>query len=203
MSKHGEIPRIMFQCIEQIKLRGITEEGIFRIPGTNSKIQLIRKLLQDGKKVDFDKIDIPTVASILKLWLRELPTPLVPFSHYSKLIALGGTVKQVTEQEKMALMGKVKGVIVTIPNPEWNCLRALMTFLHNVAKKGEVNKMQPKNLATVMAPNIIYRNPEEFDIKNHLAVIRLSQEMAPAIGIITVLIQEVDFFFKKDEHLGK
>jgi len=99
-------------------MRGITEEGIFRIPGTHSKITEIRKRLQTGKNVDFHKIDILTVASIFKLWLRELPTPLIPFSHYSKLLALGGTLKKVTDKEKTACMDKVKRVIATIPNPE-------------------------------------------------------------------------------------
>jgi len=204
LSKHGEIPSIMFLCIEQIQIRGITEEGIFRIPGTHSKIQKTRKLLQDGKRVDFNEIDILTVASILKLWLRELPTPLIPFSQYSKLIALGGTVTKVTEKEKTVCMDKVKRVILSIPKSEYNCLRALMTFLHNVALKGEVNKMHAKNLAIVIAPNIMYRKPDEVDVKNALAAIRLSQEMAPTIEIITILIQEVEFFFfKKDKHVGK
>jgi len=202
LSKHGEIPSIMFLCMEQIQMRGITEEGIFRIPGTHSKIQKIRQRLHDGKRVDFHKIDILTVASILKLWLRELPTPLIPFSHYPKLIALGGTVMVLTENEKIACMDKVKRVVATIPNLEYSCLRALMTFLHKVAKEGEVNKMHPKNLAIVMAPNIMYRNPAEVDIKNALAAIRLSQEMAPAIEIITILIQEVALFFKKEKHAG-
>jgi len=203
ISKHGEIPSIMFWCIEQIQIRGMTEEGIFRIPGTHSKIQKIRKLLQDGKRVDLNEIDILTVASILKLWLRELPTPLIPFSQYSKLIALGGTVTKVTEKEKMVCMDKVKRVILSIPKPEYDCLRALMTFLHNVALKGEVNKMHAKNLAIVIAPNIMYRKPDEVDVQNALAAIRLSQEMAPTIEIITVLIQEVEFFFfKKDKHVG-
>jgi len=134
-SKHGEIPSIMFLCIKQIYLRGMTEEGILRTSGNNLKIQKIRKLLQDGKRVDYDKIDVRTVASVLKLWLRELPTPLIPFSHYSELMALGGTVTRVTENEKMACMDKVKRVIATIPNPEWNCLRVLMTFLHKVRGK--------------------------------------------------------------------
>jgi len=195
ISKHGKIPSIMFLCIEEIQMRGITEEGIFRIPGTHSKIMDIRKRLQEGKRVDFHKINILTVASILKLWLRELPTPLIPFSHYSKLLALGGTMTQVTDKEKTVCMDKVKRVIATIPNPEYFCLGTLMTFLHKVAKEGKVNKMNPKNLAIVMAPNIMYRNPEEVDIKNALAAIRLSKEMAPTIDIITILIQEVELFF--------
>jgi len=78
-----------------------------------------------------------------------------------------------------------------------------MTFLHKVGNEGKVNKMHPKNLAIVLAPNIMYRNPEEVDIKNGWAAIRMSEEMAPTIKIITILIQEVELvFLRKDKHVG-
>jgi len=118
LSMHGKIPSIMFLCIEQIQMRALAEEGIFRIPGTHSKLQETRKLLEAGKKVDFSEIDIMTVASLLKLWLRELPTPLIPFSHYSELIALGETLKKLRKGEKADWMDKVKRIVGTIPSPE-------------------------------------------------------------------------------------
>jgi len=67
-----------------------------------------------------------------------------------------------------------------------------------VAKKSKVNKMHPQNLATCMAPNILYRKPEE---EKALAPFLVSKEMAPAVAIITVLIQKVEFFFAKDNHV--
>jgi len=91
-------------------------------------------------------------------------------------------------------MDKVKRIILTIPSPEWDSLRFLMIFLKKVARKSELNKMHAKNLATVMAPNILYRKPEE-DVQNALFSFQSSKEMGPAIEIITVLIQEVEFFF--------
>jgi len=64
------------------------------------KIKETRKPLEAGKEVNFNEMDIETVASIFKLWLRELPTPLIPFTCYSKLLALGATVKKVRKEEK-------------------------------------------------------------------------------------------------------
>jgi len=83
-------------------MRGIEIKGIFRASVNHLKIQETRKLLEAGEKVNFSEIDIKTVASIFKLWLRELPTPLIPFRCYSKLFALGATVKKVTKEEKLA-----------------------------------------------------------------------------------------------------
>jgi len=97
-------------------------------------------------------------------------------------------------------MDKVKRIIVTIHSPNKECLRFLMIFLHKVAKKCEVNKMAPKNLAIVMAPNLMYKKQEEDDAKNALAKIMLREDMGPTIEIITKLIEEVEFFFwEKDK----
>jgi len=144
ISNDGKIPNTMSDCIDQLQKRGIEMVGILRTNGNHLKIQETRKLLETGKEVNFNEIDIETVASIFKLWLRELPTPLIPFTCYSKLLALGATVKKLRKEEKLAWMDKVKSIIVTIDSPEKECLRFLMEFLHKVAKKSEVNKMDPK-----------------------------------------------------------
>merc|ERR1719357_670056 len=140
LSKYGKIPNTMFECVKQLQKRGIEMEGIFQTSGNHLKIQETRKLLEAGEEVNFSEIDIKTIASIFKLWLRELPTPLIPFRCYFQLVALGATVEKLTKEEKLAWMDKVKKVIVTILSPEWECLRYLMIFLHKVAINSEVNK---------------------------------------------------------------
>jgi len=102
ISKYGKVPNTMFDCIKQLQVRGIEVEGIFKTSGNHLKVQETRKLLEAGEEVNFSELDIETVSSIFKLWLRELPTPLIPFRCYSKLLALGATVKKVTKEEKLA-----------------------------------------------------------------------------------------------------
>jgi len=197
ISEDGKIPNIMFDCIEQLQKRGIEMKGIFRTSGNHFKIEETRKQLEAGKEVNFRDLDIKIVASILKRWLRELPTPLIPFTCYSELLALGATVKKVTKEEELACMDKVKRIIVTIHNPEKECLRFLMKFLHKVAEKSAVNKMDPKNLATVMAPNIMYKKPAEDKAINALA---WREDFDSTIEIISRLIEDVEFFFlEKDK----
>ena len=76
--------------------------GIFRLPGQASRVQDLKELYDQGKhcrliwwwgmstcqlspgcQQDFPASeDVHTVASLLKLYLRELPEPLVPFVSY-------------------------------------------------------------------------------------------------------------------------
>lgn len=64
-------------------LAGLHEVGIFRLPGQASRIQALKELYDSGSQEDFSTSeDMHTVASLLKLYLRELPEPVVPFGFY-------------------------------------------------------------------------------------------------------------------------
>lgn len=66
-----------------IILAGLHEVGIFRLPGQASRIQALKELYDSGSQEDFSSTeDVHTVASLLKLYLRELPEPVVPFVFY-------------------------------------------------------------------------------------------------------------------------
>lgn len=55
----------------------------------------MRQRWDHGERVDLEhEQDVPTVASLLKLFLRELPTPIVPEPHRKQLVlSLTGTRK--------------------------------------------------------------------------------------------------------------
>jgi len=199
LSKQGDIPNIMFECMTQLQMRGIDKEGIFRKSGNHIKIQETKELLMAGKKVCFFDLDIWVIANILKLWLRELPRPLIPIWHYSKLIALGKTLPKLTQEEVMDWNINVRKIIRTIKAPEIDCLRVLILFLNKFAKNSELNKMNADNLATIFAPNILYQKVDEDTVQTMEAVLLTGEEMGYAKHIVRVLIAEVEFFFFSDD----
>ena len=65
-------------------LGGLEEVGIFRLPGKASQIQALRELYDSGSQQDFPASeDVHNVASLLKLYLRELPEPVIPYIYYT------------------------------------------------------------------------------------------------------------------------
>lgn len=93
-----DVPPIVEKCCAAIEAHGLTSQGIYRVSGTRNKIERLRELLERGvyyllvdmKRLtrcsDVDGVDlnanewtsdINNVASVLKLWLRELPDPLM------------------------------------------------------------------------------------------------------------------------------
>jgi len=192
----GKVPDIMFQCMSQLYVRGINVKGIFRRTGNHLKIQETRKLLETGKDVCFEDLDIMVIASIFKLWLRQLPKPLIPVSYYSELITMGSRIGHlVKEEDVMKWKISLRKIIISIGDPELQCLGVLFLFLSKVTKNSEINNMSARSLATVMAPNILYKTVHEDMVPSKEAVIQTAQEMSNAMEIIRVLIEEVEFFF--------
>lgn len=87
-----QIPTIVTRCIEEVELRGMDMEGIYRKTGGTSQV----KMVQDGfeRTEDHDisdpDIDITAVTSVLKQYFRKLPTPLLTFDVYDGVLESNG-----------------------------------------------------------------------------------------------------------------
>ena len=83
-----QIPSVVTRCIEEVELRGMDIEGIYRKTGGSGQV----KLVQEGfdKTEDFDisdpSIDITAVTSVLKQYFRKLPVPLLTFDVYDRVL---------------------------------------------------------------------------------------------------------------------
>lgn len=67
-------------------LGGTKSEGIFRVPGDSDSVSEL-KLRIDRGYYNLEGVDDPNVlASLMKLWLRELLEPLVPEEMYNECV---------------------------------------------------------------------------------------------------------------------
>lgn len=128
---------------------------------------------------DISNIDVHSVASLLKLYLRELPESIMPSSYYQRFmnIALRYQDAREAKQKQEALDDLIDGMR-ELPQYNYNILKYLCDFLHTVGGKSSVNKMTMINLATVFGPNII-RNVTEADSPElMMATADLTQQLA-------------------------
>lgn len=76
------IPLVLKCCTEFIEKHGLVD-GIYRLSGVKSNIQKLRHAFDQGRVPDLteDAIlqDIHCVASLLKMYFRELPDPLLTY----------------------------------------------------------------------------------------------------------------------------
>ncbi|XP_064207966.1 rho GTPase-activating protein 24-like isoform X2 [Anguilla rostrata] len=157
--RYGEhaAPLVVEQCVAFIRERGLQEVGLFRQPGQATLVKELQDAFDAGEKPSFDSTDVHTVASLLKLYLRELPEPVVPFSRYQDFLLCG---KHILIDRKQGLL-ELKGLLHELPVANFNLLHYICQFLNEVQSHSSSNKMSTPNLATVFGPNILRPKAED------------------------------------------
>ncbi|XP_052426901.1 rho GTPase-activating protein 22 [Carassius gibelio] len=151
-------PLVVEQCVDFIREQGLDEEGLFRMPGQANLVKELQEAFDCGDKPQFDSdTDVHTVASLLKLYLRELPEPVVPFCKYEDFLTCAQILAR-DEDEGIQELGKL---VTTLPAANYNLLKYICKFLDEVQSHENENKMGVQNLATVFGPNILRPNMED------------------------------------------
>ncbi|KAF6825631.1 RhoGAP domain-containing protein [Colletotrichum musicola] len=145
------IPSVVTRCIEEVELRGMDIEGIYRKTGGNSQVKMIQEGFDKSEDYDISDpgLDITAVTSVLKQYFRKLPTPLLTYEVYDRVLESNAITDQVERCEHL------NKVFSTMPQRHRDCLEFLMFHLARVAQREPENLMSPKNLAVVFAPTIM------------------------------------------------
>ncbi|CAL8400164.1 unnamed protein product [Boreogadus saida] len=152
------VPLVVEQCVHFIRERGLHEVGLFRCPGQSTLVKDLQEAFDAGERPSFDSgTDVHTVASLLKLYLRLLPEPLVPYSQYQDFLLCG---EQLASGRTKGLL-ELRGLLHDLPVANFNLLNYICQFLNEVQSFSCSNKMSCQNLATVFGPNILRAKAED------------------------------------------
>jgi len=160
------IPNIIIISTQWIKDHCTDVEGIFRKSGALSQIEEFKLRIDQGVLASIgSEEDEHVVANIIKLFFRELPVPLVPFSHYGKYMDIG---TKIAESQLLApeVLPLLYPHLINLPKPHLKLLIFLLKFLNEMSQYAEATKMDTSNLATVFAGNII--KPESESIESSM-----------------------------------
>ncbi|NXB81927.1 RHG25 protein, partial [Donacobius atricapilla] len=135
-----------------IREHGLGEEGIFRLPGQDNLVRQLRDAFDAGERPSFDRdTDVHTVASLFKLYLRELPEPVVPWLQYEDFLLCGQALEADETKGHQELLKQLS----LLPRDNYNLLSYICRFLYEIQLNSSVNKMSVDNLATVIGVNLI------------------------------------------------
>lgn len=180
-------PMLVEQCADFIRQRGLKEEGLFRLPGQANLVKELQEAFDCGEKPLFDSnTDVHTVASLLKLYLRELPEPVIPYAKYDEFLLCA---KFFTKEQETGMKELIKQV-KTIPPVNFNLLKYICRFLDEVQSYSDVNKMSVQNLGTVFGPNILRPKVED--------PVTIMEGTVLVQQLMSVLISEHNNLFPKD-----
>ncbi|KAJ0036580.1 hypothetical protein NQD34_005257 [Periophthalmus magnuspinnatus] len=129
---------------------GLHHEGIFRVPGSQREVNLIRDAFERGEDPLSDsECDLDSVAGVLKLYFRGLEPPLFPYDSYNQLLDCV-QIESVTEKA-----AQIKAIVSSFPRPLLIVMRYLFAFLNHVSQYSDENMMQPYNLAVCFGPSLL------------------------------------------------
>lgn len=176
------VPSFVRLCIAAVDKRGLDVDGIYRVSGNLAVVQKLRFLVDreraitsDGRymfpeqqgqegRLDLDSAewdDIHVITGALKLFLRELPQPLVPpllLPHFRAALALA---------ESEQRLSQIQELISSMPKPNHDTLRYLLEHLCRVIAHSDKNRMTPHNLGIVFGPTLFRPEQETSDPAAH------------------------------------
>jgi hypothetical protein len=145
----GGVPKQILRVVAALEASGLRDEGIFRLSPEPVQIEQIRLSMDRGYDVDLSIFPIYTVAAAFKAYYRQLPTPVIPPSTYESLPHL-------LELDESSRVEYIRShVLDKMSHQRLTLLALAMRMLRLTAAQAEVNRMPPRNLAAVWAPNLI------------------------------------------------
>ncbi|KAF9693101.1 hypothetical protein EKO04_008702 [Ascochyta lentis] len=167
------IPGVVSRCIEEVELRGMDVEGVYRKSGGSSQVNQVRSGFES--KADYDisdpDLDIHSVTSALKNYFRRLPVPLITFDVYDQFLEAGQLEDPEAQSKALA------AAINEIPRAHRDTLQFLVFHLSRVIQHQDDNLMTPLNVAVVFAPTIM----RPMDIQRELSDVQQQRVAVQAL----------------------
>ncbi|NXE37308.1 RHG29 protein, partial [Ptilorrhoa leucosticta] len=168
------IPFIIKKCTSEIESRALNVKGIYRVNGAKSRVEKLCQAFENGKDlVELSELYAHDISNVLKLYLRQLPEPLILFRLYNEFIGLAKESQNANEEldakqaspkaktrqslciELNRIIIKIKDLLKQLPVPNYNTLQYLIGHLHRVTEQSDENKMSASNLGIIFGPTLI------------------------------------------------
>ncbi|XP_013929885.1 PREDICTED: rho GTPase-activating protein 29 isoform X3 [Thamnophis sirtalis] len=182
VSKNSQdgIPFIIRKCTSEIESRALNMKGIYRVNGAKSRVEKLCQSFENGKDlVELSELHAHDISNVLKLFLRQLPEPLILSRFYNEFIGLAKESQNINGELDMKQMRpksnkqqpvcielnriilKIKDLLRLLPTVNYNTLKFLLAHLCRVSEQSEENKMSARNLGIIFGPTLI--RPRETD----------------------------------------
>uniref|UniRef100_A0A3B5LB15 Uncharacterized protein n=1 Tax=Xiphophorus couchianus TaxID=32473 RepID=A0A3B5LB15_9TELE len=158
------VPSFVEKCIKAVERRGLDIDGLYRVSGNLAVIQKLR-FKADHEELDLEDgqwEDVHVITGALKLFFRELPEPLFPFSHFNDFIAA------IRISDYNTKLSHIYELVKSLPTVNHDTMKLLFGHLQRVIEYGEDNRMTVQNVAIVFGPTLLRPETETANITMHM-----------------------------------
>ena len=183
------VPNLLDEAVSAMRQMDMSVEGVFRKNGNIKRLKDTAEAIDQGQMPDLNRENPVQVAALLKKFLREMPDPLLTF----KLHRLFIITQKISDEDKRNRVLHLTCCL--LPKAHRDTTEVLFTFLKWAASFSHVDeesgsKMDIHNLATVMAPNILYSNIKQPPVDDSFL----------AIEAVNLLIQSNETFCQVSQY---
>uniref|UniRef100_A0A665X1G7 Rho GTPase-activating protein 29 n=1 Tax=Echeneis naucrates TaxID=173247 RepID=A0A665X1G7_ECHNA len=180
------VPFIIKKCTSEIESRALNIKGIYRVNGAKSRVEKLCQAFENGKDlVELSDLSPHDISNVLKLYLRQLPEPLILYRYYNDVIGLSKECQRViveetdknqstaTEEKSSPsiqlnrVIFKIRDLLRQLPTANYRTLRYLMAHLNRVTEQADENKMTASNLGIIFGPTLV--KPRQTDAEVSLS----------------------------------
>uniref|UniRef100_UPI0037E81286 rho GTPase-activating protein 15 isoform X2 n=1 Tax=Semicossyphus pulcher TaxID=241346 RepID=UPI0037E81286 len=162
--ERNTVPSFVDKCIKAVERRGLDIDGLYRVSGNLAVIQKLR-FKADHEELDLEDgqwEDVHVITGALKLFFRELPEPLFPFSHFNDFVTAIRIPDYNTKVDCMS------NLVRSLPSSNHDTMKLLFGHLCRLIQFGEDNRMTVQNVAIVFGPTLLRPETESNNIAMHM-----------------------------------
>ncbi|XP_040904331.1 protein FAM13B isoform X3 [Toxotes jaculatrix] len=168
-----EVPALVKHIVDYIEEHGHLDlEGLFLVNGNAERVDWLRQRYDSGEEVELEKeADLASAVSLLRLFLQELPEPVIPTAIQGHILQLH---QDYSNEEE--LCRNLKYLLQQLPQLNYGLLRFLCRFLASVASLQQ-ESWNVGALAAVFGPDIFHLSTEGEDLRDQESVSRVLAEL--------------------------
>ncbi|CAJ0598026.1 unnamed protein product [Cylicocyclus nassatus] len=152
------VPLVVQICVSVVEANGLDTIGIYRIPGNTAAVNALKEMFAHSldtmtvENLDLSDSrwrDVNVVSSLLKMFLRKLPEPLLTDKLYPFFI----DANRIASHHNR--LHKLRNLLRKLPRHHYATLKYIIYHLSEITKNSAVNKMETRNLALMFGPSIV------------------------------------------------
>ena len=151
-----ELPEFLESTLGFIYQYGAKNVGIFRVSGSVKQTEALKQQFEEASGTSYKPLmpntDPNAIASLLKMYLRDLPQPLIEGRLYSSIMSLFES-EEMPQRERVI---ELRQLIRSMSERNITVLERLMALCNYVVKMKDLNKMTDENISLVLGPNLMW-----------------------------------------------
>jgi len=217
-----KIPIFMKETFDFVK-NNCTEDGLFRVPANAADILEYRRRINAHEPLNWTVDQVCTAADIIKLFLHELPNPLMTFERYGRFIVFADKIIALetkldldksnldvqqnlhTSNELRTLASELKTLVDDIPIHSHNLLKAVLKMALKVVSQSQHNRMSAENMGRMCGQSLIRCNESlaggDCVVEDTIDLEILKKETENAVkanSLVCFMIRYADILFEED-----